>query len=127
VGLDSARKYALQNAILHGGKAEAKAVLGKLLAEDPSLRSRAREASAHVETVVAEVNRLDVESQRAELASLAPDLLEKPKSEAGPKELASLAGAVEGQVVLRLAPYPSGPLHIGNARAFVTNDAYAKK
>ena len=127
MGLDSARKYALQNAILHGGKAEAKAVLGKLLAEDPSLRSRAREASAHVETVVAEVNRLDVESQRAELASLAPDLLEKPKSEAGPKELASLAGAVEGQVVLRLAPYPSGPLHIGNARAFVTNDAYAKK
>jgi len=127
VGLDSARKYALQNAVLHGGKAEAKAVLGKLLAEDPSLRARAREASAHVETVVAEVNRLDVESQRAELASLAPDLLEKPKSEAGPKELASLAGAVEGQVVLRLAPYPSGPLHIGNARAFVTNDAYAKK
>src|SRR5947207_3314400 len=45
---------------------------------------------------------------------------------AGPKELAPLPKAVEGQVVLRLAPYPSGPLHIGNARAFVLNDAYAK-
>ena len=124
---ESARKYALQNAVLHGGQAEAKAVLGKLLAEDASLRPRAKEISAEVARVVAEVNVLSSEAQKDALAMLAPELLEKPKGEAGPKVLPPLAGAEDGKVVGRLAPYPSGPLHIGNARAFVLNDAYVKR
>ena len=127
MGLDSARKFALQNAFLHGGKADPKAVLGKLLAEDPALRGRARELAVQVEGVVAQVNRLSPDAQRAELASIAPELLEKAHTETGPKELPPLSDAMDGQVVLRLAPYPSGPLHIGNARAFVLNDAYAKR
>ncbi|HYS99447.1 MAG TPA: glutamate--tRNA ligase [Thermoplasmata archaeon] len=127
MGLDSARKFALQNAVEHGGKADPKAVLGRLLAEDPSLRTRAREAAAHVERIVGDVNLLSANVQRAELTSLAPELLEKTRVDAGPKELPPLPGAVDGKAVLRLAPYPSGPLHIGNARAFVLNDAYTKR
>jgi len=127
VSLESARKFALQNAVLHGGKADAKAVLGRMLAEDPDLRTKARETAAYVEQVVAEVNRSSLDAQRAQLELLAPELLERTAVAVGPKELPSLPNAVDGKVVLRLAPYPSGPLHIGNARAFVLNDAYAKR
>jgi glutamyl-tRNA synthetase len=127
VALASARKFALQNAVLHGGKADAKAVLGRLLAEDPSLRARAREVAAEVDRVVADVNRLPPDAQRAQLAAIAPELLEKSPVVGAPKELPPLPKALDGQVVLRLAPYPSGPLHIGNARAFVLNDAYTKR
>ncbi len=127
MSLESARKFALQNAVLHGGKAEAKAVLGRMLAEDPDLRTKARETAAYVEQVVAEVNRSSLDAQRAQLELLAPELLERTAVAVGPKELPPLPNAVDGKVVLRLAPYPSGPLHIGNARAFVLNDAYAKR
>src|SRR5216110_906987 len=127
VGLESARKFVLQNAVFHGGKADAKAVLGRMLAEDASLRGRAQEVADHVERVVADVNRLPPEAQRAELSAIAPELLERTTTTVGPKELPPLPNPVDGKVVLRLAPYPSGPLHIGNARAFVLNDAYAKK
>ena len=119
------RKYALQNAVAHGGKADAKAVLGRVLAADQSLRSRAKEAHEEIGRVIEEVNRLPPDQQRAELEVLAPELLETPK-EAKPQELPPLPNAT-GRVVMRLAPYPSGPLHIGNARMVLLNDEYVKR
>src|SRR2546430_7643108 len=98
-----------------------------MLAEDPSLRARAEEAAPLGDRVAADVNELALDTRGAEPAAVAPELLEKTRHDVGPKDLPPLLDAIDGKVVLRLAPYPSGPLHIGNARAFVLNDAYAKR
>src|SRR5437879_151315 len=93
VGLESARKLALQNAVFHGGKADAKAVLGRMLAEDASLRGRAQEVADHVERVVADVNRLSPAAQRAELSAVAPERLEQTTTLVGPKEVPAITTA----------------------------------
>ncbi|PIN88498.1 glutamate--tRNA ligase, partial [Candidatus Pacearchaeota archaeon CG10_big_fil_rev_8_21_14_0_10_35_13] len=43
------------------------------------------------------------------------------------KELEELPEAKKGRVVMRIAPYPSGDLHIGNTKTFLLNDIYVKK
>ncbi|ADD07903.1 glutamyl-tRNA synthetase [Aciduliprofundum boonei T469] len=118
-------KYALQNAILHGGKANYKAVMGKIMAENPSLRSRAKELIEEVKKIVEEINSLSLEEQKKELEEIAPELLERKKKEER-KELEDLPD-VQGEVRMRLAPSPSGPMHLGQSRMAILNDEYVKR
>jgi len=118
-------KYALQNALLHDGRANYKAVMGKIMAENPSLRARAKELIPEVKKVVEEVNSLGVEEQRKELEEIAPELLERKKKEEK-KELEDLPD-VHGEVRMRLAPSPSGPMHLGQSRMAILNDEYVKR
>ena len=118
-------KYALQNAILHDGKANYKAVMGKIMAENPSLRSRAKELIPQVKRMVEEANSLNIEEQRRRLEKIAPELLERKKKEEK-KELEDLPD-VHGEVRMRLAPSPSGPMHLGQSRMAILNDEYVKR
>ncbi|MHA1709572.1 MAG: glutamate--tRNA ligase [Candidatus Baldrarchaeia archaeon] len=119
-------RLALMNAIKYGGKAKAKAVLGKLLATFPELKSEAKELAKLTEEIVKKVNEMSSEEQKKLLEKLSP--LEVPK--AGKKEEKKLPPLPNVErwrkVVMRLAPFPSGPLHIGNARMAVLNDEYVK-
>jgi len=117
-------KHSLINAIEHGGKADVQAVLGKVIAEKPEVREKIREIISEIQKTVKEVNFLAIEEQRKKLSKLGVAIERKEVKEAG---LPDLPNAVKGKVVMRLAPFPSGPLHIGNARAFVLNDEYARK
>ncbi len=119
------RKYALQNAVQYEGKATVGAVLGKVMAEHPELRPKAKDISALAKQIVLEVNRLSPEGQRKELEGLAPELLVKESKvrEAGLPDLKN----VEGEVRMRMAPNPSGPLHVGHSRMAVLNDEYVKR
>lgn len=123
---EAIRKYALQNAALFGGKANPKAVMGKVLAERPDLRPRAKEVSAAAEEVCREIASMPFEDICRMAESIDPNLLKKTKCERK-HVLPDLPGAEEGKVVMRMAPGPSGPLHIGHTRVSILNDEYVKR
>ncbi|HZY70530.1 MAG TPA: glutamate--tRNA ligase [Thermoplasmata archaeon] len=122
------RRLALANALEHGGEARASTVLAHLLAAEPELRARAQELGRTVATVVDAVGHLSPDEQRSELRALGAEPTLAPTAPASHgAEFPPLPGAVEGGVVLRLAPFPSGALHIGNARMLFVNQHYQER
>lgn len=119
------RKYALQNAVQFSGKATVGAVLGKVMAENPELRQKAKEISTLAKAIVDEINKMTPEAQHKTLEDSAPGLLVK-ETKTREVGLPDLQG-VTGEVRMRLAPNPSGPLHLGHSRMAVLNDEYVKR
>ncbi len=120
-------KYALINAYQHDGKANPKAVIGKVLGGNPELRPRAREIISLVNEVVEKVNSLSLEEQEARLREIYPEFFEeKTEKREEKKGLPPLPKAENGKVVTRFAPNPDGVFHLGNARAAILSHEYAR-
>ena len=75
------RKAALLNAVSHDGKAQAGALVGKILGERADLRSKVKELSAVINTVVNEVNGLSLAEQKAIVEENWPETQKKEKPE----------------------------------------------
>ena len=101
------------------GEAKAKSVIGKAMGKYPEFRSQAKDLMSIIGEVIEEVNSLDFK----DLKSYLPKKKKQVKSE--PKELPPLNKSEH--VVLRFAPGPSGPLHLGHTRALALNNYYKKR
>lgn len=123
---DTIRKLALQNAVQFKGKANPKAIVGKVLGAYPEYRKDVKGITEVINGIVADVNAMAPEAQRKELESIDPSLLVKEKK-VRTYELPDLENAEKGKTVMRIAPGPSGPLHIGHTRVSVLNDEYTKR
>jgi len=124
------RIVVLDNAVKYDGKPDVKSVMGSLLGSRAELRSRAGEVKEIVQRLVSDIEKMTVENQISELKELAPELLVKPEvvDVDEKKELSELDNVDKWpKVVMRLAPFPSGSLHIGNARMVILNDYYVKR
>ncbi|MEM2908998.1 MAG: glutamate--tRNA ligase [Candidatus Bilamarchaeaceae archaeon] len=104
------KKHALKNAFDYG-KANAGAVVGKVIAEYPAAKTEMSATIRIIGEIVAKVNRMKRDEIVAEMAQYV--YTEKKKEKKG----IELPDAEYGKVITRFAPEPNGYLHIGHAKA----------
>jgi len=120
--------FGLTNAVKFGGKPNIKAIMGKIMSQKPELRSQIKLINPLLDETIIEITKLTLEIQKEKLLELDPSALEKKETKKEKKELPELLNTQNyDKIVMRLAPYPSGALHIGNARMIVLNNEYVKR
>ncbi|KXA89415.1 hypothetical protein AKJ37_01600 [candidate division MSBL1 archaeon SCGC-AAA259I09] len=118
------RQWTLTNAIEHKGEANTDAIIGKIIAEKPELKSNIQELKERIEKTVQEVNELSIEKQKKELEKIGKPKREKKEE----KGLSKLEDADKyPNIVTRFAPNPNGPLHLGHVRTAVLSHEYARR
>jgi len=121
---EQAFKYAIKNAFLHNGRADAGAIVGKLKAlnkesEIKDLFTAARSAAEEASVL----SEQELEEHYNKFLDEGFEL--KPKERE--KGLPELSWAEKGKVITRYAPNPNGPIHLGSARAAILSHEYARK
>jgi glutamyl-tRNA synthetase len=119
------RNLVLQNAVKFEGKASLGAVIGHIISNDPKSKENIKSIAKEVNAIIKEVNNLSLEDQKRELEKNAPELLIEKKHEKkeGLKDLPN----VGKKIIMRFAPSPSGPMHIGHAYGISLSSEYCRK
>lgn len=119
---------ALENAVSFDGKANPKALLGKVIPKFPDVKKDMQHYINTIENIVEQVNGLGFEKQKKKLTELNPKFFEKTeKKETRRKDELPDLPNVGKKIRVRTEPAPSGYLHIGHAYNIVFNYEYVKK
>ena len=114
-------KYVVLNALKYG-KPNEKAIIGKVIAENPEFKKKIKGLIEIIRECIDEFNKLNDKEREK--------LFELYKEEKGEKRkeisLPPLELAEKGKVVMRFAPNPNGPATLGSARGIVVNGEYTK-
>lgn len=105
-----ARAYALKNAIAYGGVARQGSVISSLFNEGLK-PEEVKKYGKQISEIILEVNKLSKEDQEKEFKKLESKVHHRDAREGLPE----LPGAKKGKVIMRFAPSPSGPFHVGHA------------
>ncbi len=115
------RAYALKNAI-DFGKVETGRILPKLFQHGLDKKD-IKTIMPVIQKIVGEVNKLSAEKRTSEFESYSQYVKEHEEQRTGLAELPEISS----KMVFRLAPFPSGALHLGNAKTYLLNALYAEK
>ncbi|MFB6117751.1 glutamate--tRNA ligase [Halosegnis sp.] len=123
-----AERAALFNALKHDSDAQVGAIIGPLMGDNPDFRPYGDEIPGVVAPVIERVNELSTDAKRERLAELDPDALAEldADDETDGHDLPELPNVEDG-VVMRAAPNPNGPWHIGHARMPAVIGTYAER
>ncbi len=120
----SIEKYALLNAVRHGGKPEVGAVMSRVLGDFPALRSDPASVAREAKAAVGRISSMTEAEQKTLLESKYPGTEVSTSKPPEVHTLPPLRGAVKGKAAFRLPPEPSGYMTIGHAMAFTVNSLY---
>ena len=116
------KAYSLKNA-LEFGKVDPSKIVSKLFQHGLE-KSDVGQIMPEIIKEAKRINSLKKEQVEKEYLEFSEYVKEKKEEEKG---LAELPNVVQGKCVFRIAPFPSGALHIGNAKTFALNYLYSKK
>jgi glutamyl-tRNA synthetase len=116
------RAYALKNAVAHKGKAQQGAVISSLFNEDLK-KEDIKKNIKKISEIIREVNSLSFDKQKKEFEKL-EDLVSEREVREG---LPELPDSKKGKVIMRFAPSPSGPFHVGHALTACLSFLFVKK
>jgi len=116
------KAYALKNALSYEGKAQSRAVISALFHEGLK-KDEVKKYIKQISKIINEVNSLSTKEQEQKFEKLRGETSEREIRE-GLKELPDIP---KSGVVMRIAPSPSGAMHIGHAATACISFLYVKK